>query len=73
MLITGYTPKEKPDDRFYEVMSELSAIGNNLNQLDRKAAALNYIDAPQYKKEADELRALRMTIKREFLDPETSR
>ena len=70
MLITGYVPKEKPDERFYEVMREISAIGNNLNQLARKAAALNYIDVPQYKKEADEWRALRMAIKREFLEPE---
>jgi hypothetical protein len=70
MLITGYAPKEKPDDRFYEVMREISAIGNNLNQLARKAAALNYIDVPQYKKEAEEWRALRMAIKREFLEPE---
>jgi len=70
MLITGYAPKEKPDARFYEVMRELSAIGNNLNQLARKAAALNYIDVPQYKKEADEWRELRMAIKREFLEPE---
>jgi len=29
-LLLGYAPKEKPDARFYEVMRELSAIGNNL-------------------------------------------
>ena len=49
-LITGYAPKEKQDARFYEVMQELSAIGNNINQIAKKAAALNFIDAPQYKK-----------------------
>ena len=33
LLIRGYEPKEKPDDRFYDVMRELSSIGNNINQL----------------------------------------
>ena len=33
LLVKGYEPREKPDDRFYDVMKELSAIGNNLNQL----------------------------------------
>ena len=26
LLIKGYEPKEKPDERFYDVMRELSAI-----------------------------------------------
>ena len=33
LLIRGYEPKEKPDDRFYDVMRELSSIGNNINQI----------------------------------------
>ena len=37
LLIRGYEPKEKPDDRFYDVMRELSSIGNNINQLAAKA------------------------------------
>ena len=28
-----FEPKEKPDDRFYDVMRQLSAIGNNLHQI----------------------------------------
>ena len=37
LLLKGYEPRAKPDDRFYEVMRELSSIGNNLNQLAAKA------------------------------------
>ena len=33
LLLKGYEPREKPDERFYDVMRELSAIGNNINQL----------------------------------------
>ena len=52
MLIRGYEPKEKPDDRFYDVMRELSSIGNNINQLAAKANTLGFIDAPMLKNEA---------------------
>ena len=33
MLLNNYEPKEKPDGRFYEAMRQLSAIGNNINQI----------------------------------------
>ena len=33
LLLRGYEPREQPDSRFYDSMRELSAIGNNLNQL----------------------------------------
>ena len=39
-LIMGYQPKQKPDERFFEAMRELSAIGNNINQLAAKANSL---------------------------------
>ena len=35
LLLRGYEPREKPDERFYDAMRELSAIGNNINQLTR--------------------------------------
>ena len=53
LLIRGYEPKEKPDDRFYDVMRELSSIGNNINQLaakantDRKSTRLNSSHMPK--------------------------
>ena len=36
LLLRGYEPREKPDERFYDVMRELSAIGNNINQIAAK-------------------------------------
>ena len=53
LLLKGYEPREKPDERFYDVMRELSAIGNNINQLAAKANTLGFVDAPQLKKEAE--------------------
>lgn len=49
LLIKGYVPKPKPDKELYDALKELSAIGNNLNQLSAKANSLNFIDTPMLK------------------------
>jgi hypothetical protein len=72
MLMKGYCPKEKPDERFYNAMSKLSSISNNLNQLAKKANALGFIDTPLLLKEITELQKLRADIERRFLRPEKS-
>ena len=43
-IILGYTIKEKPDDKFYEVMKQMRSIARNLNQLTVKAHSLGFID-----------------------------
>lgn len=70
LLLRGYEPREKPDDRFYDVMRELSAIGNNINQLAVKANTLGFIDAPQLKKEAERWHKFQADIERVFLRPD---
>ena len=64
LLIKGYEPKEKPDDRFYDVMRELSAIGNNINQLAAKANTLGFVDAPLLKSEAEKWNKFQSEIER---------
>lgn len=66
-LLLGYEPKEKPDDRFYEVMKLMRAISNNLNQIAKKSHSLGYIDEIFYKKEADKWNKFMNLIKEEFL------
>ncbi len=68
-LINSYEPREKPDDRFYEALKDLRAIGNNLNQLARKANSLGFIDETYYKKEAEKWNSFIINIKEEFLLP----
>ena len=53
LLIRGYEPREKPDDRFYDTMRQLSAIGNNINQIARSVNA--GIATPEDAREAVEL------------------
>ena len=72
LLIKGYEPKEKPDDRFYDVMRELSAIGNNINQLAAKANTLGFIDAPMLKHEAAQWNKFQAEVERNYLRPDKS-
>ena len=72
LLIKGYEPKEKPDERFYDVMRELSAIGNNINQLAAKANTLGFIDAPMLKNEAEKWNKFQADVERHFLRPDKS-
>ena len=72
MLLKGYEPREKPDERFYDDMRELSAIGNNINQLAIKANALGFVDSQMLKNEALRWHKFQAAIEREFLRPEKS-
>lgn len=72
LLLKGYEPKEKPDAWFYEAMRELSAIGNNINQLAVKANALGFVDVPALKKEAERWHRFQADVERQFLRPEKS-
>ena len=71
-LVCGYEPREQPDERFYDVMRELSAIGNNIHQLSAKANALNFVDAPQLAMEAERWHKFQADVERRFLRPAKS-
>lgn len=68
-LIMRFEPKEKPDDRFYEVMKDMRAIGNNLNQIAHKANATGDIDKELYNKEAKKWNQFILKVKEEYLLP----
>ena len=53
-LINGLVPQDAPPPDYYAMMRELYRIGNNLNQIARKAKTLNMIDVPLYKKTVGE-------------------
>ena len=55
------------DERFYEAIKELRHIGNNLNQIAKKANYLNYVDSSKYGEEVNKLNSFIIRIKKEFL------
>lgn len=67
LLLRGYEPREKPDDRFYEFTGELYRVGNSLNQIAAKAHSLGYIDYPELEKEVKRLHKFQADIEEEFL------
>ena len=69
-LLNGSMPKEKPDDRFYDAMRQLSAISNSMNQIARKANAFGFIDAPEYKRQAEQLQQFQLDVRRHFILPD---
>lgn len=73
LLLRGYEPREKPDSRFYDVMRQLSAIGNNINQLAAKANALGFIDVPMLESEALRWHQIQNEIEQKILLPEQSK
>ena len=72
LLINNYEQKEKPDARFYEAMRQLSAIGNNINQLAVKANALGFVDALMLKTEVLRWHRFQADIEAVFLRPDES-
>ena len=72
LLVRGYEPKERPDERFYDVMRQLSSIGNNINQLAAKANTLSFVDAQKLQKESERWHKFQADVERQFLRPETS-
>lgn len=73
ILLNGYEPRQAPDERFYEAMRQLSAVGNNLNQLARKANSLGLLDGAEFKRQAEKLWRLESEIEKEFLRPKESK
>ncbi len=72
ILIRGFIPREKPDKKFYDAMRELSAIGNNINQLAAKANALGFVDTPMLREEAARWHRFQADIESVFLRPDKS-
>lgn len=66
-LITDSVIKEKPDDRFYDTLKELRAIGNNLNQIARRLNYDGIFNDDLYREEVGKLNEFIINIKKEFL------
>lgn len=71
-MVKGYRLCEKPAPDFYQMMRELSAIGNRINQLAVKANALGFVDAPMLRVEARKWHEFQIDIRKRYLLPRRS-
>ena len=70
LLITGFEPREKPDAAFYQDMNQLSAIGNNLNQIAARLNSSGTVDSTQLKEEIEKLKTFRLALMRKYVEPD---
>ena len=70
LLITGFEPREKPDSAFYQDMNQLSAIGNNLNQIAARLNSSGTVDSTQLKEEIEKLKAFRLALLKKYVEPD---
>ena len=68
-MLMGYRLCEKPDPEFYQIMRELSAIGNRINQLAVKANALDFVDTPMLRDEARKWHDFQLDVRKKYLLP----
>ena len=71
-LILGVELRPRPPDTYAALLRELSAIGNNINQLAVQAHSLGFVDAPKLQKEAERWHKFQADVERVFLRPEKS-
>ena len=68
-VLLGSVPREKPDERFYSIMRDLTGMANNAAQLARNAAAFGSIDARMIQGEAEKWSKFQVDVRREFFLP----
>ncbi|MGN1026932.1 MAG: plasmid mobilization protein [Faecousia sp.] len=68
-LIAGLQPRDLPPPDFRPMMRQLYYCGNNLNQIARKAHALNVIDVQKYDDAIQLFRETVTIINKQVLEP----
>lgn len=72
-LINGYKIKELPPLDYYNLIRELNAIGNNLNQIARIANSIGEIDERMYMQVIEELRTFQLKLLQVMVLPEVQK
>ena len=68
-LLIGYEPKERPDERFYDVLEELRHIGYNINQIVRNAHIHKFVNDTHYAEQVDKLNDIVDDLREKYLTP----
>lgn len=69
-IILDYKLKEKPDDRFYEMLYQLRGMANNLNQLALKNNRYSYIDPIEYQNLKIDIENILLSMQEVYLLPQ---
>jgi len=69
-LINGYKPKEMPQLEYFEILRQLTMIGNNMNQIAARLNSTCHFDAKRYAALCEEFKSITLIIQRHFESPE---
>lgn len=67
VLIAGYQPKEKPDERFYEFMTELRRLSDSMSRISDNLYRVGADEAKILSTELDRLHKFEAEIEKRFL------
>ena len=70
LLIRGYEPRDRPDDRFFQTMEQVTIVSNQMEELARAVRAKDGEVSEMLKQEAWEWKKFRAQIEAEYLRPE---
>jgi len=69
-VLNGYQVKEFPPMEFRELIRQICAIGNSLNQIAAKANSLHMLDADKYQQNYRQLLNILLSIQKKCEEPE---
>ena len=69
-VLNGYQVKEFPPLEFRELIRQICAIGNSLNQIAAKANSLHMLDADKYHQNYRQLLNILLSIQKKCEEPE---
>ena len=70
LLIKGYEPKERPDDRFYHAMKQISEMGRRVDELAMLVRKGSALDSEQLEAEVKRWHKFQADVERVYLRPD---
>ena len=70
LLIKGYEPKERPDDRFYHAMKQVSEMGRRVDELAMLVRKGSALDSEQLEAEVKRWHKFQADVERVYLRPD---
>lgn len=68
LLVRGYEPREKPDDRFYDFARELYKVGDALTSIAQSLSRGEAFDSARYEAEVKNLHRFQERLEKEFIE-----
>ena len=69
-IILDYQLKEQPDERFYEILSQLRGMANNLNQMARSCNRYGYVSNDKFTPLANKIQDLVLSLQDVYVVPQ---